>query len=87
MIWGFRKTRGYFFGVPIIRTMEFWGYIGVPAFWEATMYHNKGPDPVCTHNRSIIQGTPQKDHAFEKLERLAVSAIYPILHFSDIPKP
>ena len=34
--WGFPKIRGTLLGVPIIRTIVFWVYIGVPSFWETT---------------------------------------------------
>ena len=30
--------RGTILGVPIIRTIVFGVYIGVPSFWETTMY-------------------------------------------------
>ena len=37
-VWGFPRIRGTLLGVPIIRTIVFWGlYIGVPLFREITV--------------------------------------------------
>ena len=35
-VWGFLKLGAPFLGVPIIRTIVFRVYIGVPLFWETT---------------------------------------------------
>ena len=37
---GFPKIRGTILGVPIISFLGV--YIGVPLFWETTIYHNGG---------------------------------------------
>ena len=38
-IWGFPKIRGTILGVPIIRTIVFWGStLGSPLFWETTIW-------------------------------------------------
>ena len=37
-MWGFPKIRGTLLGVPKIRIIVFWGYIGVPLFWETIMF-------------------------------------------------
>ena len=34
---GVSQSYGYPFGVPIIRTIVYGVYIGVPPFWEATI--------------------------------------------------
>ena len=38
-VWRFPKTGGTLLGVPIIRTVVYYGlyYIGVPLFWETTI--------------------------------------------------
>ena len=36
-IWGFTKIRDTFLGVPIIRTIVYWGLLGFPLFWETTI--------------------------------------------------
>ena len=35
---GFPKIRGTILGVPIIRIIEYWDYIGVPLFRETTIW-------------------------------------------------
>ena len=38
-IWGLPKVRGTFLGIHIIRAIVFGGvYIGVPLFWDTTIY-------------------------------------------------
>ena len=45
-MWGFPKIRGTILGVPIIRTIIFWGLImGVPLFWETTMSRKNRGNP------------------------------------------
>ena len=39
-IWGFPKIRDTFSGVPIIRILVYWVYIGVPLLRETTIYYN-----------------------------------------------
>ena len=36
-IWRFPKIRGTILGVPIIRTIVFWGLYWGPVFWESTI--------------------------------------------------
>ena len=37
-IWGLPKIRGSYLGVPIIRTIVFWGLYWGPLFWETPIY-------------------------------------------------
>ena len=37
VIWGFPKIRGTFLGVPIVRTIVYWGLYWVPLFRETTI--------------------------------------------------
>ena len=37
-IWGFPKNRGTILGVPVIRTIVFWGLYWDPLFMETTIY-------------------------------------------------
>ena len=44
-IWGFPKTRGTILGVPIIRTIVFWGLYGDPPVLEN--YHLSKVKTIC----------------------------------------
>ena len=35
---GVSQIKGTILGVPIIRIAVFWGLIGVPLFWETTIF-------------------------------------------------
>ena len=41
-MWGFAKIRGTFLGAPILRIIIFGVYIGVPLFWESSMWQAHG---------------------------------------------
>ena len=48
-IWGFPKIRDTFLVVPLIWTIAFLGlYVGVPLFWETTIYELRERKPKAT---------------------------------------
>ena len=53
---GFHKIRGTFLGVPVIRIVHIWVYIGVSLIWQTTIYDHLGfRVPLCRIKRKRIE--------------------------------
>ena len=64
MAWGFPKIRGTFLGVPIMRTVVFWGLSWVPLFCETTIYTlNRIPNPLNAKPQTLIHKAENKASA------------------------
>ena len=54
LTWGFPIIRGTILGIPIIRTIVYWGLYGVALFWKTTTSSKR---PISSENRTILIGS------------------------------